>query len=175
LSERKNIGGLLEAYRRVLARRPDGLELIVAGAAGADAGPWLDQLSRPPFAERARHLGYVAPERLRDLYAGAAVFVLPSFEEGFGMTALEAMASGVPLVASNRGALPEVVGDAGLLVAPTEPDMLADAILRILSDEPLARGLAERGRRRAREFTWSRCARALRGAYEAAIEHRQRR
>ena len=97
-----------------------------------------------------RHIGYVDPADRHALYAGARLLVLPSFEEGFGLPVLEAMTVGVPVVASNRGALPEVVGDAGLLVEPDQPEALADAMARLLDDD---------GHGRAVRVGWS-CPRA---------------
>jgi glycosyltransferase involved in cell wall biosynthesis len=125
------------------------VELVAAGG------------SRPQFrdatADGVRRLGRVDDALLPGLYAGAAAFVLPSVHEGFGLTALEAMASGVPVVAARRGALPETCGDAALLVDPDDPGEVADAVLAALGDE----ALAARGRARAAAFTWERTAREV--------------
>jgi glycosyltransferase involved in cell wall biosynthesis len=99
---------------------------------------------------------------------------MPSFHEGFGIPALEAMTVGVPVVAAARGALPEVLGDAGLLVQPTA-EALADAMERVLTDPGLARSMAERGLERARLFSWRVAAAAAREAYARAIERRRAR
>ena len=101
------------------------------------------------------------------------LLVQPSFEEGFGFPVLEAMTVGVPVVAANRGALPEVLGDTGLLVDPTDPDAMASAIHRMLSDETLAASCSARGALRARQFDWSNTARQVHAAYRLAIGHRQ--
>ncbi|HEV3215086.1 MAG TPA: glycosyltransferase family 1 protein [Vicinamibacterales bacterium] len=169
LDARKNVGGLLEAYGRLLSSRRDVPRLILAGAPAAGAARWLDDIARPPLAGHVEHLGYVGADRRRSLFQGARIFVLPSFEEGFGLPALEAMAAGVPVVASNRGSLPEVVGDAGLLVNPDESDALASAIRRLLSEPALWQALRQRGLDRARQFSWDQTARDLRRAYEDAI------
>ena len=95
-------------------------------------------------------LGYVDPDHRRALYEGASLLVLPSFDEGFGLTALEAMTLGVPVIASERGALPELVGDAGLLTDPDDPDTITAAIIRVLDDASLAAGM-ETPRHRARQ------------------------
>src|SRR5262245_36331347 len=109
LEPRKNVGLLLDAYERLLAQRRHATpELLLAGAATETSGPWLSRISRAPLAGRVRHAGYVDPERRRDVYEGARLLVQPSFEEGFGIPVLEAMTAGVPVVAANRGALPEV-------------------------------------------------------------------
>jgi len=102
-----------------------------------------------------RELGYVDQKLLPDLYAGATAFALPTLYEGFGLPVLEAMACGVPVVASNRGALPEVCGNAALLVDPTDADALAEAVLAAIGDS----ALRDAGLARARSFTWERTAR----------------
>ncbi len=169
LEPRKNIGALLDAYESLLARRRDLPPLVLAGRAGAQARPWLERLTRPPLAGRARATGYVRPEARRALYEGARLLVQPSFEEGFGMPVLEAMTLGVPVVAANRGALPEVLGDAGLLVDP-EPEAIAGGITHLLDDEALAAACASKGVARARTFRWSDTARGVHHAYVRALE-----
>ena len=178
LEPRKNVAGLLDAYARLVTRRSGVPDLVLAGGGGTraqGAGDWLQRLKRPPLAGRVQRTGYVDGPALRTLYAGARALVLPSLDEGFGLPALEAMTVGVPVVASNRGALPEVVGDAGLLVDPTDGDAIADALERVLTDDALAAQCVARGLRRARAFTWRASARSLRGAYRKAIEGRARR
>jgi glycosyltransferase involved in cell wall biosynthesis len=103
------------------------------------------------------------------LYRGAALLVLPSFEEGFGLPALEAMALGVPVIASDRGALPEVVGRAGLLVAPDDTDAWAEAMRRVLTDKGLAETLRNAGRARSRDFRWADAAHGLLASYTEAL------
>jgi glycosyltransferase involved in cell wall biosynthesis len=100
------------------------------------------------------------------------MLVLPSLAEGFGITALEAMTVGVPVVASNRGALPEVVGDAGLLVDPESVSDLSNALERVLSDPGLRRSMSERGIQRARQFSWTESADRLYDAYRTAYRRR---
>jgi glycosyltransferase involved in cell wall biosynthesis len=115
----------------------------------------------------------VKPEDRQALYAGAALLVMPSFDEGFGLPVLEAMTVGVPVVAANRGALPEVLGDAGLAVDADE-ESLASAIERVVFDEALARACAAKGVLRSHQFTWRATADAVAGAYEDAIAARER-
>jgi glycosyltransferase involved in cell wall biosynthesis len=140
LIARKNVGALAETARR-LAKA--GVDLVAAGG------------GRPQFAPEGgspvRPLGHVPDEHLPGLYAGASAFVLPSLYEGFGLTALEAMACGVPVVASDRGALPEVLGDAALLVDPLDQTAIADAVESAIGSGRLAR----EGVERARRFTWA--------------------
>ena len=178
LEPRKNIAGLLDAYARLVARSPGVPDLVLAGGGGTrarGAADWLQRMERPPLAGRVQRTGYLDRGTLRTLYAGARALVLPSLDEGFGLPALEAMTVGVPVVASNRGALPEVVGDAGLLVDPTDAEAIADALESVLTDDALAGRCVARGLRRAREFTWRASARSLRRAYRKAIEGRPRR
>lgn len=172
LEPRKNVGALLSAYARLLGRLPDPPKLVLAGSAGPAAKPWLKSIARPPLAGRVAYLGYVSDERRQAVYAGARVLVLPSFDEGFGMPALEAMSLGVPVIASDRGALPEVVGEAGLLVGPEDEDALVNALVRVLSDTALAEALSARGRDQARRFNWTATARAVRTVFEEAAHAR---
>jgi glycosyltransferase involved in cell wall biosynthesis len=169
LEPRKNVGGLLESYTRLVQRWPDAPRLVLAGRSVALSKPWLEQLAKEPLASKAVHLGYIADSEREALYKGASVLVLPSFNEGFGLPVLEAMTVGVPVIASNRGALPEVLGDAGMLIDPDDPDSLTSALERMLTDTALARRLAARGLRRTRLFDWIASARALRSAYDEAV------
>jgi glycosyltransferase involved in cell wall biosynthesis len=175
LEPRKNVGGLLESYTRLVQRWPDAPRLVLAGRSVALSKPWLEALAKEPLASKAIHLGYVADSEREALYKGASVLVLPSFNEGFGLPVLEAMTVGVPVIASNRGALPEVLGDAGLLIDPDDPDSLTAALERMLTDTALARRLAARGLRRTRLFDWIASARALRTAYDEAVAFRAAR
>jgi glycosyltransferase involved in cell wall biosynthesis len=175
LEPRKNVGGLLDAYERLLARVAAPPELVLAGAATDAATPWLARIARPPLAGRVRHIGYVAPGDKRALYERARVLVQPSFEEGFGLTVLEAMTSGVPVVAANRGSLPEVLAGSGALVSPDDPDAIAQGIEAMLRDDGYAQNCATQGIARAREFTWAETARRVFETYQRAIERRTRR
>jgi glycosyltransferase involved in cell wall biosynthesis len=169
LEPRKNIGGLLQAYTQLVHRWPDAPRLVLAGRSMELSEPWLEALTKEPLASKAIHLGYIADSEREALYKGAAVLVLPSFNEGFGLPVLEAMTVGVPVIAANRGALPEVLGDAGLLIDPDDSDSLTAALERMLTDTALARRLAARGLRRTRLFDWIASARALRTAYDEAV------
>jgi len=171
LEPRKNVGGLLDAYEALLgstgSRYPD---LVLAGRVTDDALVWLKRIERAPLKGRVRQIGYVDPTRTRALYEGARLFVLPSFEEGFGIPALEAMTAGVPVVASRRGSLPEVIGDAGLLVDPERPDEIAAAMARMLDDAALGEHSVARGIARAQAFRWDVTAGRVYEAYRAAVE-----
>ena len=175
LEPRKNLGVLLDAYT-VLARGSRRFpRLVIAGGSSPDAGPWLERISRTPLREHVRYHGYVAHEARETLYAGARALVLPSLDEGFGLPVLEAMSAGVPVVTSDRGSLPEVVGGAGLLLDPGDVPAWAAALERIVSDERWATDLAAAGLDRARAFSWERSAAELRRAYQEAVRRRQER
>jgi glycosyltransferase involved in cell wall biosynthesis len=175
LEPRKNIGVLLDAYSLLLQRRADAPALILAGRATPHAADWLRRIASPPLAGHVTHLGYVTPQERERLYAGARVLVLPSLNEGFGLTALEAMSAGVPVVASNRGSLPEVVGTAGTLIEPDDVEGFAAALDRVVSDESAAAQGARAGLARAAQFTWERTATTLRQAYLDAVARRRAR
>jgi glycosyltransferase involved in cell wall biosynthesis len=125
LEPRKNVGALLDAYELLLSQQVSALpKLVLAGKATEQARPWLDRISKAPLKDFVNHIGYVEPAKRRSLFEDARLLVQPSYEEGFGIPVLEAMTVGVPVVASNRGALPEVLGDAGELVDPDRPDQM---------------------------------------------------
>jgi glycosyltransferase involved in cell wall biosynthesis len=172
LEPRKNLGALLDAYALLASRRRDVPKLVVAGRALPGAEPWLDRMARAPLRGHVEHVGYVEAARRRALYEGARLLVQPSFNEGFGMPVLEAMTVGVPVVSSNRGALPEVLGDAGPLVDPDDREALASAVARLLDDEAFAAACAAQGVRRARQFSWNATAQGVYEAYRRAIERR---
>jgi glycosyltransferase involved in cell wall biosynthesis len=175
LEPRKNIGVLLDAYERLLAHRPQVPELVLAGGATEEAAPWLERIRRPPLAGHVRHVGYVEDPERESWYGRARVVVLPSLDEGFGLPALEAMSAGVPVVASNRGALPEVTGGAAPLIDPADPESLAAAIERLLADREWALSCAGAGLARAATYTWDRTASRLHDAYRSACERRRER
>src|SRR4029077_12532559 len=126
---------------------------------------WVERMRTAPLADRVDYVGYVAGSDRRALYEGARLLVLPSFHEGFGLPVLEAMSLGIPVVTSDRGALPEVVGDAGLTVDAEDHRALADAIHAVLTDRDRAEAMRVRGLAHAAGFNWDAAARALYGAY----------
>jgi alpha-1,3-rhamnosyl/mannosyltransferase len=195
LEPRKNLGVLLDAYERLLSRAANRLrqgygdqeaerygtrekagalpELVLVGKATPSSRAWLERIERPPLRGVVRHLGYVDADRRRALYEGARMLVLPSFEEGFGLPVLEAMTIGVPVIAARRGALPEILGKAGPLFEPDDPEELAAAIDHLLTDEAFAAACVSKGLARARDFQWDRTAARVVDVYRAAIEHRR--
>ena len=174
LVPRKNVTTLLDAYARVVATSADAPRLLIAGGSTPESAPWLRRLQEPPLAGRVEHVGYVAEQDRERLYAGARALVMPSLDEGFGVPALEAMAAGVPVIASNRGALPEVIGTAGTLLDPQDVEGFAAAMRRIAGEPAWAHAQGEAGLSRAATFTWRATALRLREAYLAAVERRRR-
>lgn len=159
LEPRKNHLSLLEAYHQLRPQaRYAGLGLVLAGPSGWNNGAILRAIRQSPYRDDIRLLGFVSDAERRALYRAAAVFAFPSFYEGFGLPPLEAMASGLPVVASNAGAVGEIVADAGALVDPYRPAELADALSAVLDSPSLADLYAGRGRARAATFTWEACA-----------------
>jgi len=151
IQPRKNLDVLVDAFARL---ERDDLTLAIAGRRGWKTRRFDEACRRTPV----RLLGPVSDRQLPGLYAHAGVFVQPSSYEGFGLTAAEAMACGAPVIAAHAGSLPEVVGDAALLVPPRDVEALAAALERVLAHEGLAGELAAAGRERARTFTWERSA-----------------
>ncbi len=164
---RKNLPGLLEALS-VLHRRGQAVHLVIAGRPG-----WLyeavhakiDALGLAPWVHFAESL---TVDELVAFYNGALLLVMPSFYEGFGLPALEAMQCGTPAVVSDRASLPEVVGHAGLFVNPDDAVSIAEACGRIIADPVLRRWLREAGRAQAATFSWRKTAEITLAAYRAA-------
>ncbi len=148
IQRRKNIAGLVKAFELL----PDSWRLALAGAAdGFGAAEELRAIEESSARARIEVLGYVTAERLDALYRRASIFAFPSLDEGFGMPILEAMAHGVPVLTSNCSAMPEVAGDAAVLV---DPRGIGDALARLAADETLRADLTRRGLERARQSTW---------------------
>jgi alpha-1,3-rhamnosyl/mannosyltransferase len=170
LEPRKNLPRLLIAY----ARLPEALRarhpLALVGAKG-----WLNtELERhlAPLERtgQLRRLGYVPQEDLHALYAGAHAFAYPSLYEGFGLPLLEAMASGVPALSSHRSSLPQVAGDAALLIDPEDIDALTAGLERLLSDDPWRTAARTHGLKQARRFTWEHCVEETVAVYRRLLE-----
>jgi glycosyltransferase involved in cell wall biosynthesis len=168
LQPRKNLPRLVRAYNRIARGIPH--RLVLVGKEGW-AGEALQQaISEAPPGREPIFTGYVPDADLPALYAGADLFVYPSLYEGFGLPPLEAMACGTPVITSNTSSLPEVVGDAGVMVDPLDTEALADAIVSLLNDERRRNELAEAGPKRAAQFTWDRTARETVEVYRRVFE-----
>jgi len=166
MHKRKNIVGLVRAFRRL--KKEAGIEhaLVLAGPRGWDDASVLRETREAGLVKDVAFTGFVADEDLPGVYAGADVFVFPSLYEGFGYPPLEAMACGTPVVVSNVSSLPEVAGEAALLVPPEDDAALAAAILEVLESPGLAARLREAGRRRVEMFSRERMARDYLRVYE---------
>ena len=160
LQPRKNVGTLVEALAR---GAPPDLTLAVVGGAGwgGEAERLHARVAALGLGDRVRFLGHAPGADLPALMRGAMALALPSLHEGFGMPLAEAMACGTPTLAADSSCLPEVVGDAGLLLPPRDPAAWGEALGRVAADPDLRRALSERGRRRAALFTWERAALAV--------------
>jgi glycosyltransferase involved in cell wall biosynthesis len=156
IEPRKNVPGLLAAYARLKSETRAEYELVVAGPVG-----WAvrDTVEKVRCAEGVRYLGYLPEADLPGITAGAAVLAYPSFYEGFGFPVAQAMAAGVPVVTSDVSSMPEIAGDAALLVDPESTEEICDALERLLGSQSLRERLGGAGRRRARQFRWEATAR----------------
>ncbi len=177
IEPRKNLPTLLQALRRMLDRFPD-LEphprLIVAGAQGWLSESLFGQVHDLRLSQEVAFIGPVSQEELVWLYNAARFLVFPSLYEGFGLPPLEAMSCGTPVIASSAGAVPEVVGTAGLLVDPQDVDGWAEAMAKLWADEALRDDLRDRGRERAALFSWERAARETLAVYREALALRRK-
>ncbi len=165
IQTRKNVIRLVEAFETV------GQEwtLVLAGSSGYGAAAILERIQSSPARDRIRVTGYVTPGELARWYAVASVFAFPSLDEGFGMPVIEAMAKGIPVLTSNRSALPEVAGDAAFLVDPFRTEELATALRRLTKDSDLREDLARRGTARAGLFSWEKAVCATWNVYVSLL------
>ena len=164
---RKDLPGLVRAFDRLAHDQPD-VALVLAGGPGWGDDALARAISASPWRHRIVRLGYVDDEALGDVLAGASVLAYPSVYEGFGFPPLEAMAAGVPVVATAVGAIPEVAGEGALLVPPGDIDALAAALADVLSHREIRDALITRGRARAELFSWTSCAEGLADLYASA-------
>lgn len=168
LQVRKNVVRMLEAFARFRHEARSGHKFVLAGRRLYDTSPIDEAIDRLGLRGHVVELGYVADADMPALYSAADALVYTTLWEGFGFPVVEAMACGTPVVTSTVSSLPEVAGDAALLVDPTSVDEIAQAMLRLHNDPALAAALREKGRVRAAHFTWERAARETIAAYERA-------
>jgi glycosyltransferase involved in cell wall biosynthesis len=166
LEPRKNLILLLDAYAALRARGDIYHKLVIAGKKGWLYEGIFRKVKELSLEEEVIFLGFVADENLPALYNLAEVFVFPSLYEGFGLPPLEAMACGTPVITSDSSSLPEVVGEAGLMVSSGDSKALAQAMKRVLDDPTLREDLAGKGVRQARKFTWQAAAQKALNIYE---------
>lgn len=171
LQPRKNLERVIQAFERIcgLPALAD-LQLVLAGKQGWLYETLFRQVVRAGLQGRVIFPGYIADEDLGALLSGAEAFVFPSLYEGFGIPVLEAGGCGVPVITSNTSSLPEVAGDAALLVDPLDVDAIADAMYRLVSDPSLRAELARRGLENVKRFSWEKCARETLAVLESVAE-----
>lgn len=172
LEPRKNLVHLLRCFHRLVREeRLPGVRLVLAGTIGWMTDPLFALLEEhPDLRARVVLTGYVPDADLAALYSGARAFVYPSLYEGFGLPVLEAMQCGTPVITSDTTSLPEIAGDAGLLVSPIDADALSGALVRVVTDDDLAADLGRRGQSRSALFSWDRTAEAsIRGYHRMLV------
>jgi len=165
IQRRKNTIRLIEAFEQL----DSGWKLVLAGSSGFESQEALQRLERSPRKHDIQVLGYVSDSKLDDLYRRAAIFAFPSLDEGFGMPVLDAMAHDVPVLTSNVSAMPEVAGDAALLVDPQDVASIAEGLRRLTTDSALRERLIGAGLVRAQEFTWEKSVEATWKVYEELL------
>jgi glycosyltransferase involved in cell wall biosynthesis len=165
IQRRKNTARLVEAFEQL----DPGWKLVLAGASGFDSQDALKRIERSPRKHDIQVLGYVPGPKLEELYGRASILAFPSLDEGFGMPVLDAMARGVPVVTSNASAMPEVAGDAALLVNPTDISSIGEGLRRLTEDTALREQFRLAGLSRAREFTWEKSVQATWNVYQELL------
>jgi glycosyltransferase involved in cell wall biosynthesis len=172
IEPRKNLIVLIEAFEQVVAQQPGTkLQLVIAGGRGWLSRAFFDALEQSPARDRMILTDYLDDENLRALYSSCRAFIYPSLYEGFGLPPLEAMACGAPVIASRIKTLEETTGGAALLFDPHRQSELADAIIRVMSNENERIELARAGQQRAAEFSWERSARMTLDVYARALRN----
>ena len=168
IEPRKNLGRVLIAFERLAG---EGLAdaFVIVGKKGWLYDDFFAQLDCSPVRDRVIFPGWVADEDLPAVYSGAAALAFPSEFEGFGLPVLEAMACGAPVVCSNTSSLPEIAGDAALLVDPLDTDAITAALRRVLSEPELSATLRTRGHAQAAKFSWERAAQETVAVYERVL------
>jgi glycosyltransferase involved in cell wall biosynthesis len=165
----KNLERLIEAFHMVRRGELEHIKLLIIGDEISKYATLRRAVHRYKLHKHVRFFGFVPDATLAILYRLARVFVFPSLYEGFGLPPLEAMASGTPVITSNLSSLPEVVGDAAMLIDPYQPDAIAGAMRRVLQDERLRDDMRERGLARVREFSWGRSVKRVREIYDEVL------
>ncbi len=165
LEPRKNFGTLIKSFVLIKSKLPDS-KLVIVGKKGWKYEHIEQRLKEFKLQNDVIFPGYLEAEDLKKMYACATVFVFPSLYEGFGIPPLEAMACGCPVVSSNVASLPEVIGDAGILIDPKNARKIADSVVSLIENDQIRNMLIERGLRRAEKFTWKASAKAALEVFE---------
>jgi glycosyltransferase involved in cell wall biosynthesis len=168
LEPRKNIVGLVKAFNLLNKNLQTKYKLVIAGEKGWLYDEIFQTVANLKLGDKVIFTGFIPDCDLPAIYQGAKIFVLPSFYEGFGLPILEAMASGCPTISSNTSSMPEVVGDAGILINPSYPEEITQAIKKLLSDQTLYNQLKNKGEIQAQKFSWQKCGQETLRVYEEA-------
>ncbi|AFY58276.1 glycosyltransferase [Rivularia sp. PCC 7116] len=169
IEPRKNIKAIISAFNYLKEKHKIPHNLVMIGRKGWHYEPIFSAIEQSPWQSQIYHLDYLSDAMVALFYAKADAFVYPSHYEGFGLPVLEAMTLGTPVVTSNNSSLPEVAGDAALLINPDEPMQLAEAILKLISDSQLRQEFVEKGKKRAKMFSWERTAAETLKAYRSIM------
>ncbi|MEH2139784.1 glycosyltransferase family 4 protein [Nostoc sp.] len=169
IEPRKNINNIITAFNFLKEKYKIEHQLILIGKKGWNYEPIFTAIENSPWSNQIYHLNYLSNELVALFYSRADVFVYPSHYEGFGLPVLEAMTLGTPVVTSNSSSIPEVTGDAAILIDPNDPIQLAEAILKVISDSQLRQNLIEKGKTRAKLFSWERTAKETLKAYRSIL------
>ncbi|MEH2389317.1 MAG: glycosyltransferase family 1 protein [Nostoc sp.] len=169
IEPRKNINAIIYAFNLLKKKYKIEHQLILIGKKGWNYDPIFAEIESSPWKSQIHHLDYLSDELVALFYSKADVFVYPSHYEGFGLPVLEAMTLGAPVVTSNTSSIPEVSGDAAILIDPNDPVQLAEAILKVISDSQLRQELINKGKARAKLFSWERTAKETLNAYRTII------
>jgi glycosyltransferase involved in cell wall biosynthesis len=169
-SPRKNIVGLIEAFSRISHKLPEDINLVIAGSKGKSYAIYKECAERLKIDHRVIFPGFISMDHMPHLYNNAALFVYPSFYEGFGLPPIEAMACGIPVIASNVTSIPEIVEDAALLFNPKETEILSEKIYEVLSNETLRNSLISKGFKKASSLSWENTAVETLKAYGAILK-----
>jgi glycosyltransferase involved in cell wall biosynthesis len=169
IEPRKNITTLITAFNYLKRHYHIPHNLILIGKKGWKYEPIFQSIAQSPYRDHIHHLNYIPDADLPYFYSNASVFIYPSHYEGFGLPVLEAMTLGAPVITSNVSSLPEVAGDAAILINPNDPQELASAIFQVIEDKTLCQSLIEKGYRQAGKFSWERTALKTLEAYRSIL------
>lgn len=169
LEPRKNVVRLIQAFDQLKTDRRIDHQLVLVGQKGWQFEPIFEAIAASPWRHHIRHLDYLSDAEVAYCYQNADVFAYPSLYEGFGLPVLEAMTLGCPVVTANTSSLPEVAGDAALLVDPTSVEDLAEALGRVIGDRALRQAMIAQGHQQAAQFSWTRTAKLTLAAYRSLL------